>query len=65
MKTVEETRTGLPSFETEWPNDAEMEHAPTLTDASWASERLQRMMQTSAWENAWRGFPEYDSPLAG
>jgi len=65
MKTMEETETGLPSFETEWPNDAKTERGAVASGADWASERLQQMVRTGAWDNTWRGIREYDSPLAG
>jgi hypothetical protein len=68
MKTVfEETAnaSGLPSFQTERPNSTETKPEPALPGRHWAAERLQHMVQTSAWENAWRAFGEYDSPLAG
>ena len=66
MKTVfEEPASGLPSFQTERPNNTEMQHEPGSRGTDWASERLQHMVRTSVLENVWRGFREYDSPLAG
>ena len=63
MKTIEQNNTGLPSFEAEWPGKGETERASDETN--WASERLQQMLETSLWEQSWRGFQGYDSPLAG
>jgi hypothetical protein len=65
MKTVEKTKTGLPSFETEWPKKIETEHKPLDATTNWASERLHRVLQSSIRENTWRSFQGYDSPLAG
>ena len=62
---MEETKTGLPSFETEWPNNAKKEREPAASGADGASKRLQHLLLMSALENTWRGFREYDSPLAG
>ena len=65
MKTIEETNTGLPSFETEWPNNPNTEPESVAPGADWASDGLQHIVRTNAWENTWRGIREYDSPLAG
>jgi len=65
MKTVEETKTGLPSFKADWPENVETERESSPGGTNWASERLHYMLKSSMWENAWRGFQGYDSPLAG
>ena len=66
MKTVfDATESGLPSYQTQRPNTTEMEHEPGFNRPDWASERLQHIVRTRVLENAWRGFREYDSPLAG
>jgi len=65
MKTKEETESGLPSFETEWPNNAETERGSVPSGAEWASDRFQHMVRAIDWESTWRGYREYDSPLAG
>jgi hypothetical protein len=63
MKT--ENESGLPSFQTERPETAEIQQETGLREGDWAAERLQHIVRTSVLENAWRGFREYDSPLAG
>jgi hypothetical protein len=68
MKTVEKSKTGLPSFETHWPKDLETEREARpggTVGTNWESERFHRMLQSSVLENTWRGFQGYDSPLAG
>lgn len=65
MKTVEETKTGLPSFETDRPTNVETERESSPGGTKWSSERLRHILNSSVWENAWRGFQGYDSPLAG
>ena len=65
MKTVEESESGLPSFETDWPKNLETKRESDASGGKWASERLNQMFRASVWENAWRGFRGYDSPLAG
>jgi hypothetical protein len=65
MKTVEETKTDLPSFETEWSKKLDTRPEPSAGETSWESQRLHQMLQSSIWENTWRGFQGYDSPLAG
>jgi hypothetical protein len=65
MKTVENTLTGLPSFEPEWPTKAERKREPEAAGAIWGYERLNQNVQNALWEDAWRGIREYDSPLAG
>ena len=65
MKTVEESKRGLPSFETDWPKDLEKKHDARPGGPEWASQRFHQMMQSSLRENTWRGFQGYDSPLAG
>src|SRR5256885_7257079 len=65
MKTVEETKTGLPSFETDWRKNTETERQTCPGGTNWASERFHRMLQSSVLESTWHGFQGYDSPLAG
>lgn len=65
MKTVEETKTGLPSFEPEWPRVVEERLGLERRKEGWRPDPHQREVQSSSWENAWRGFQGYDSPLAG
>ena len=65
MKSVESTLTGLPSFETEWPLNAEGAQESALTAAGWVYDSLKQEAQNASWEDAWRGIREYDSPLAG
>jgi len=65
MKTVEKTKTGLPSFETEWPKKVQEEREPAVSGTRWASKQLHQMLQSSIREDNWSGFRGYDSPLAG
>jgi hypothetical protein len=50
MKTIEEINTGLPSFETEWPTNAETEREVPNPRTQWASGRLQHTLQSSIGE---------------
>jgi len=65
MKTVEATKTDLPSFETEWSKKVDTRPEADAGEMNWAPQRLHQMLQSSIWENTWRGFRGYDSPLAG
>jgi hypothetical protein len=65
MKTVEESKTGLPSFETDWPKNTETEREARPGGTNWAPDRFHPMLQSSVLESTWRGFQGYDSPLAG
>jgi hypothetical protein len=65
MNTVETTKTGLPSFEPEWPLNAEGAQESALAAAVWVYDSLRQKAQNASWEDAWRGIREYDSPLAG
>ncbi len=67
MKMIDRTETGVPSFETEWRNNAETQEqpAPNKTQSASTNAAGPDFVWPSAYEASWRGFTGYDSPLAG
>ena len=65
MKTVEATKTDLPSLEPEWSKKVDTQPEDDAGETNWAAQWLRQMLQSTVWENTWRGFQGYDSPLAG
>jgi len=65
MKTFEETRNELTGSDEAWRDSSGTEKQLSFTSNNSRSDRTQIIMQKGDGEISWRGFPEYDSPLAG
>ena len=65
MKTVEETKTGLPSIGRDWPKKTERRREPVIAGKQEQPARLDQLLPSSIWESDGRGVQGYDSPLAG
>jgi hypothetical protein len=65
MKTYEETRTELTGSEEAWWDNSKNQQQLGFTSNNSRSDRSQIIVQKGDGDIFWRGFPEYDSPLAG